>query len=279
MLTASIVTYNHHLLDIEPVLRSLMSSGFDIVYIVDHSDKFLYLEAELKAYTEKMGWKDDVSLEYISHNNNGYGGGHNVAIRKALAVGAKYHLVINPDVWFPKETIDGIIRFMDANPEVGQVMPKILFPNGSIQRLAKRLPAPIDIFGRFCLPHFIIKERNDRYELKETGYKEALSVPYLSGCFMFFRIDCLDRIGRFDERFFMYAEDIDVTRRMHAQYGTVYYPDVIAFHKFNRASHRSLKLFYIHVTNLILYFNKWGWFKDEERKQFNNDIKPWKCQQ
>ncbi len=278
MLTASIVTYNHHLLDIEPVLRSLMSSCFDIIYIVDHSDKFLSLEGEIEVYTQKMGWKEGVALEYISHHNNGYGGGHNIAIRKAISAGAKYHLVINPDVWFPDGTIEKIVSFMEANPTVGQVMPKILFPDGNIQRLAKRLPSILDIAGRFCFPH-IIRKRNEWYELRETGYKEPLSVPYLSGCFMFFRLDYLENIGLFDERFFMYAEDIDVTRRMHARYGTVYFPEVIAFHKFNRASHRSLKLFYIHVKNLILYFNKWGWFKDEERDRFNNEIKPWSCPQ
>lgn len=278
MITASIVTYDHHLLDIEPVLRSLFASPVDIVYVVDHSEHMMELKVELQEFASKVlqgeptlkrKEADGFKLYYYQHENNGYGGGHNFAIRKALESGSSYHLVVNPDVWFGPEVMPELIRYMVLHPEVGQMMPKVLYPNGYIQRVAKLLPTPFDIVGRFCLPKFLIDKRNDKYELRCSGYSLTLNVPYLSGCFMMFRMSALQEIEMFDENFFMYGEDVDITRRMHMRYQTLYYPQTVIYHKFSRASHRSLKLFYIHMANMIRYFNKWGWWKDADRDRYN----------
>ena len=276
MTTASIVTYNHNVLDIEAILRSLASSPVQRVWIVDHSDTLKSLKQELDNFMQTVDMikaaDKGFSLEYIKHKNNGYGGGHNVAIRKALEMGSKYHLVVNPDVWFGQEVIPALTDYMDHHPEVGQMMPQVIYLDGSIQKLAKQLPTPFDIFGRFFLPDFMIRERNSRFELCHSDYKMTLDVPYLSGCFMFFRTEALQNVGLFDEHFFMYAEDIDMTRRIHAHYQTIFYPTVSIFHKFNRASHRSLRLFWIHSVNMLLYFNKWGWWHDAQRDEFNKRV-------
>lgn len=281
MTTASIVTYNHHLLDFEPVLRSLFASPVDIVYVIDHSDSMLELKAELQEFAERVlkgepELKDKAAkgfqLIYIPHKNNGYGGGHNVALRDAMEKGSTYHLVVNPDIWFGPEVIPSLINYMNEHENVGQMMPKVLFPNGQIQRLAKMLPTPFDMFGRLCLPSFIIKRRNTLFELQQSGFTKILNVPYLSGCFMFFRMSALKETGLFDEHFFMYAEDIDMTRRMHRKFETLYYPATTIYHTFTRGSRKSLRLFRIHIVNIIMYFNKWGWFNDSERKQVNNNV-------
>ncbi len=278
MITASIVTYDHHLLDIEPVLRSLFASPVDVIYIVDHSEHMLELKDELQEFAAKvlqgepeLRRKEQAGFKmiYCPHENNGYGGGHNHAIRMADELGSQFHLVVNPDIWFGPEVMPELIRYMVLHPEVGQMMPKVLFPNGYIQRLAKLLPTPFDIFSRFCLPAFMIEKRNRRYELDCTGYTMVLDVPYLSGCFMMFRMSALKEIDMFDEHFFMYAEDVDISRRMHQKYKTLYYPPTVVYHKFCRASHRSLKLFWIHMTNMIMYFNKWGWWNDPDRRAVN----------
>lgn len=278
MITASVVTYDHHLLDIEPVLRSLFASPVDVVYVIDHSEHMLDLDAELREFAQKVlkgepelrrKESEGFKLIYFKHDNNGYGGGHNFAIRMAEKLGSQYHLVVNPDVWFGPEVMPRLIQYMVLHPEVGLMMPKVLYPNGHIQRLAKLVPTPLDIIGRFCLPKFLIEKRNDRYELRCSGYSLILNVPCLSGCFMMFRMSSLLEINMFDESFFMYGEDVDISRRMHALYQTIYYPDAVIYHKFSRASHKSLKLFSFHMTNMIRYFNKWGWWKDKERDLFN----------
>lgn len=281
MTTASIVTYNHHLLDIEPVLRSLFASPVDIVWVIDHSDEMDDLQSELDEFTGRVLTGEPLLREkvangfkliYRRHENNGYGGGHNVALREAYAMGVTYHLVVNPDIWFGPRVIPALQKYMDEHDDVAQMMPKVLYPNGYIQPLAKLLPTPFDMFGRLCLPSRLIRKRNARFELCDSDFRMILNVPYLSGCFMFFRLSAVAEVDFFDEKMFMYAEDIDITRRLHQHNKTLYYPEVPVYHKFSRASHRSLRLFWIHFTNIIMYFNKWGWFRDKERDAINRAV-------
>ena len=278
MITASIVTYDHHLLDFEPVLRSLFASPVDVIYVIDHSEHMLELKAELQEFAAhvlegephlRRKVANGFQLIYFEHPNNGYGGGHNYAMRMAAEAGSQYHLVVNPDVWFGPEVMPELIRYMTLHPEVGQMMPQVLYPNGYTQRVAKLLPTPVDFFGRFFLPAFLFDSRNSRFELRQSGFTMMLDVPFLSGCFMMFRMSALQEVGMFDEDFFLYAEDIDITRRMHARYRTLYYPKLSIYHKFSRASHHSLKLFWFHATSIVKYFNKWGWWDDPERTAFN----------
>lgn len=281
MITASVVTYNHHLLEFEPVLRSLFASPVDIVYVIDHSDDMMELKNELQEFAQrvlngepelKQKANKGFKLIYLPHENNGYGGGHNVALREAKRLGSTYHLVVNPDVWFGPEVIPSLVSYMDEHEDVGQMMPKVLYPNGQVQRLAKMLPTPFDFIGRFCMPRFLINRRNKIFELQQSGYTKVMNLPYLSGCFMFFRMSALDEVGLFDEHFFMYAEDIDMTRRMHQKYQTLYFPPAIIYHTFTRGSRKSLRLLRIHIVNIIMYLNKWGWFKDEERDIVNRKV-------
>ena len=175
-------------------------------------------------------------------------------------------------MWFGPEVIPALIEYMDAHDEVGQIMPKVMYPNGQIQRLAKLLPTPLDFFGRFCLPVFLIKRRNTRFELVQSGFSKAMNVPFLSGCFMFLRMTAMEKVGMFDERFFLYAEDIDMTRRMHQVYKTIFYPDTIIYHTFTRGSRKDLRLMLIHIVSTIKYLNKWGWWRDKERTRINKQV-------
>ena len=96
-----------------------------------------------------------------------------------------------------------------------------------------------------------------------------MNVPYLTGCFMFLRLSALEQVGLFDERYFMYPEDIDLTRRLHTRFLTLYYPYATVIHDHERASYKNLKMLMIHIVNLCRYFNKWGWIFDAERDRFN----------
>ncbi|MBO7378708.1 MAG: hypothetical protein J6U31_03025, partial [Bacteroidales bacterium] len=144
MITASVVTYDHHLLDIEPVLRSLFASPVDIVYVIDQSENMLDLKQELLTYANKVlkgepelreKLNEGFQLLYFPHENLGYGSGHNFAIRMAIEAGSTYHLVVNPDIWFGPEVFPTILSYMKQHPEVGQIMPRVLYPKGNEQRL------------------------------------------------------------------------------------------------------------------------------------------------
>ena len=94
--------------------------------------------------------------------------------------------------------------------------------------------------------------------MRDTGYNQIMDVPYLSGSFMLLRTSALKEVGLFDERFFMYPEDIDLTRRIGAKYRTIFYPEVSVIHHHEKASYKSVKLLIIHVWNIMKYFWKWG---------------------
>ena len=77
------------------------------------------------------------------------------------------------------------------------------------------------------------------------------------------------KVGVFDENIFLYTEDIDLTRRMHQYYRTVFYPHANVYHLHERGSYKNLALLVCHIKSAITYFNKWGWFNDPERDKIN----------
>ena len=176
---------------------------------------------------------------------------------------------MNADVLVKAEDLDYLHDFMKHNPQVGLVMPKVVYPDGRLQYLCKLLPTPLDVFGRRFLPQKWFAKRNRRYELRDSGYDKMMNVPYLSGCFMFMRTEAVLKARLFDERYFMYPEDIDLTRTIHRDYLTVFLPDVTIVHDHERGSYKSWRLLWIHIVNMCRYFNKWGWFIDKERRLMN----------
>jgi hypothetical protein len=166
---------------------------------------------------------------------------------------------------------------LELNKSVGLVMPRVLYPDGSSQNLCKRLPTPADILAKRLFAgklRRLVHRRLSAFELGDMDTKNALSVPFLSGCFMLIRKKALHDVGVFDERFFLYFEDLDLTRRIHGQYDTVYYPGVTIIHRHDKGSYTSMKLLLCGIRSAIAYFNKWGWLFDRERDQINCAVGP-----
>ena len=260
MLNTSIVLYNHSVVEIESLIKSLrQSKQVDEMFLIDNSPV-------RNPDFEKL------PATYIFNNKNlGYGAAHNIAIRKTIEQDIPFHLVVNPDIEFESSIFDELVDFMQKNSDVGLLMPKVLYPTGEIQYLCKLLPKPSDLFFRRFLPSKWSQQSNERFELRSSGYDKLMDVPYLSGCFMLLRTQALKNVGLFDERFFMYPEDIDLTRRINREYRTVFYPNVSVIHNHTQGSYKSGLLLWVHLINMIRYFNKWGWFFDAERKKVNEE--------
>lgn len=242
----------------------MLNSCISTLYLIDNSP-CRDLENHVAGY-------DTNRVVYIfSGRNLGYGAGHNIAIREAMKRDARYHVILNPDILFAPDSIDKLHEFMNLNPDVGQVMPKVVYPTGEIQYLCKLIPTPVDLLFKRFLPAKLCRRRLYKFRLEFTGYNRAMNIPYLSGCFMFFRVSALKDVGLFDERFFMYPEDIDMTRRMHEKYKTMFYPDTTIIHAHAAASYVSKKMLCVHILNMIKYFNKWGWIFDQKRVQKNRE--------
>lgn len=262
MITVSIVTYKTNLEELAKCLQSLTSPLVSQIYVVDNSS--------MKDIADFCQWYPNVM--YIASENVGYGAGHNQALRRVMKSDEKYHLVLNSDVYFEPKVMDQLATYMDAHEDVAQVQPNVVYPNGEFQYTCRLLPTPANLIFRRFLPKSMVESMNVRYQLKFNDHKKEMNIPYHQGSFMFFRTKCFEKTGLFDERFFMYPEDIDITRRMHKYFKTMFWPGATVVHAHRAASYKSKKMLKIHMTNMIKYFNKWGWLFDKERSQWNKQL-------
>jgi GT2 family glycosyltransferase len=83
------------------------------------------------------------------------------------------------------------------------------------------------------------------------------------------RVSDFKKVNGFDEKIFLYVEDVDLTRRLHKITKTVYYPEIEVEHGLARGSYKFSKLVVYHINSAIYYFNKWGWFFDKSREHIN----------
>jgi len=262
-LTISIVIYKYEDL-LDRVLQSCLNSNLNLqVLLIDNSSQY---------FSGKNTYKDP-RIKFISTEINlGYATANNLAMRLAQGK-SKYHLVLNPDVYFEPDILQELFDYMESNLDVGLLMPTVCSLDGSTQNLCKMLPSPFALFFRRFSPLvFLNRWVNFQYEMQFADYNNIMEVCFLSGCFMFLRTEVFDKVGYFDDRFFLYMEDVDYCRRIHQYYRTVYYPRVKVYHKNNKGSYKSLRLLHYHMVSAIMYFNKWGWFFDTKRKRINKRV-------
>lgn len=257
---ASIVTYKTDRDELSRALGLLKRSAVERVTVVDNSP-----DDSLRELVISSG------ADYIkSEKNLGYGAAHNIALRRSLSDQQMcYHLVMNSDISFDDDTLGRITAFMNSRREVGQLIPRMVYPDGRIQASVRLLPTPLDLILRRFLPRCIGRKSRRRFTLADWSHDAEANIPYHQGSFMFFRLDALRQTGLFDERFFMYPEDVDITRRIHERFVTLFWPGATIVHDHRAASYRSLKMLGIHVVNMARYFNKWGWFYDPARRKIN----------
>ena len=267
LLNISIVLYKTPEDEWKPLVQELLRSQYvHRIYLVDNSPEPLPDDKLLMPHSQ---WQ---KVNYIHTGKNlGYGAANNIAIRDTIYDEIPFHLVINSDIQVKAEAIDNLLSVMQSNAIIGQLMPRVVDTNGELQYLCKLLPTPFDLLRRILFgKRGKNSQRNARFELRQLDHSRPINAPYLSGCFMLLRTEALLKAGLFDERYFMYPEDIDLTRRIHRDFLTLYYPSETIVHAHRKASYHSVRMLWIHATNMIRYFNKWGWIVDKERELFNN---------
>lgn len=261
-LSVSIVLYKNPVSMLEKAIKSALNTALDItLYLIDNSPT---------NKLQKLSEMDSRIIYIHNPSNPGFGAAHNIAIAQSIQSEAHNHLVLNPDIYFETGVLEDITLFMNSNTDVGLVMPKVLYPNGETQYIARLLPTPWDLFARRFIPiKSYLEKLNRRYELTFFNYTSTIEVPFISGCFMFLRTETLKEVGYFDESFFMYLEDADLSRRIGMVSKTVLYPHVSITHEYQRGSHRSFKLLMTFIRSVFIYFNKHGWFLDTYRTKIN----------
>lgn len=186
--------------------------------------------------------------------NLGFGGGHNQVLP---LLHSDYHFVLNPDILVDSNVLGDICAWLEGRPEVVMATPKLLFPNTDREQiLPKRKPNVLGLLARQGVPG--LKKYGDHYAMLDEDLSKPTPIEFCTGSFFCMRTQVFQAIGGFDEGYFMYVEDADITQKAR-QKGLVYYlPQFTAYHAWHRAPAKSLKPFLQQVGSMGRYFGKWG---------------------
>lgn len=186
--------------------------------------------------------------------NVGFGAGHNKVLD---LIDSEFHVCINPDITLNSDVISEMADYMKNNLDIGVISPKVLYPDGSVQILPKRDPRLRYLFARRSKIK-ALKKCKDIYEMTDAGVDNTYDIEFASGCFIFVRTALLKKVGGFDECYFMYLEDADLSRMIREYARIQYNPAFTVYHHWRHAGAKQLNLLLIHVISMLKYLIKWG---------------------
>lgn len=262
-LDVSVVVYKHKEQQIAEVLETLIISAEKStinnirISIIDNYG--IFSDEELKKNITK---KNNSSVTYdikVLHpkRNLGYGKANNIACNMN---DSKYHLVLNPDVFFDESAIPNAISYLDSNCDVVLVSPKIENEQGIIVSGIKRSPSFSILFLRFLNVNFlnkIFKKSLDYYACMDIIQSDIpQDIIMASGCCMLFKKEALKKTGGFDENFFLYFEDFDLSLRTK-KYGKVHYlPSFKIKHLGGNTGRKGFTHIRYFITSMLKFFWK-----------------------
>ena len=250
---------------VDTLVADISDCPFDIqITVVDNSENKDNIK---EALSEKFS-----QVKYIDAGGNvGFGKGNTIGFQ---ATPARHYFALNRDtiILENSNTIERVIRFMDEHPKIGCIGPKLVNMDGTIQYACYRF----DIASILIKPlkqinldkkYKFVKKHADKLLMKDFDHNETRPVDWVLGAAMVVRQEVVDDVGWFDDRFFMYLEDCDWSRRMWEAGWPVYYVhDVVIKHKHERGSAQvpgvvkallKNKLARIHLNSWIKYLWKW----------------------
>ncbi len=240
----SIVTYN----DLERVKNTIetlteFSKSVNLfIYVIDNGSSDGTVRYLREHYPQ---------VSVIDNGENvGFGKAHNEIIGRLTS---KYHIVCNPDIIVDRDAVGKLCEYMDKNPSVAMATPKIMSADGTEQHLQKRRPRfKYLLAGRLPFLHKLRAE----YTRENENLTEPAEIEFSTGCFFIIKTEIFKKLSGFDERFFMYFEDADISDRVRSFGKLVFYPETYVIHLWERSSSKSLKYLKIHICSMFKYFLK-----------------------
>ena len=254
-LTISIVIYKSDKNQLLETLDSLVlacnkSKIYNYRIYLINNDRFF------PEYLNKINLKNLDILD--GHGNIGYGAGHNLISNNI----GKYHLVLNPDVILDEKSILNSIKRMEEHPNIGLITPNTKNEYNKRQFIVKAYPSILIFFLRAINNKFLNKlfsKKLMNYECHNLNYKTLNKVIFCGGCFMFFRSNVFKQIKGFDEKYFLYFEDMDISYRSNLISENIYDPEVKITHFGGNASRKGLSHWKYFILSLLIFFKKYGW--------------------
>jgi len=248
MCDLGIVIVNYNTRDLlRTCLRSVYASHGDFGYdvcVVDNASSDGSAEMVTSEFPQVHLIANTENLGYPKANNQGLEAfGFSDRVGGHAAELPKFALLLNPDTELPPGALAGMITFMAQNPDAGVAGPKLVLPDGSLDKACRRsLPTPDVCFYRITgLARLFPRSRRfGRYNLTYLDPDRVAEVGSVVGAFMLVRGEAIVQAGLMDEQFFMYGEDLDWACRIQAAGWKVYYnPAVTVLHVKRAASRHS----------------------------------------
>ncbi|MBR3968039.1 MAG: glycosyltransferase family 2 protein [Clostridia bacterium] len=242
LVSAAIVTYND--IDcvptaVESVLKNTKKYPLKF-YVIDNNSTDGTADLIEKSY----------KVSVIRQNKNlGFGAGHNIALGQQLG---KYHFVINPDISFDSDVISDMVDYFENNSDVIMAMPKILNLDGTEQKLPKERPT----FKRLFLGRLFSSVRSE-YVWANKQITTPTEIDFCTGCFFCIRTNAFEKLGGFDERYFMYLEDADLALKAKQLGKVMILPQFSVTHMWERECTKSLKYLILHIISGFKFLFKW----------------------
>ena len=182
------------------------------VVVLDNASE----DGSADAVRERFPWGRVIEQPYRA----GFGANHNRVIRETRG---RYVYVLSHDALVEPGSLERMVAYMDESPCVGVLAPRIRYPDGRPQASAWRFPSPlVAALGTLTLA---------RRGVVQSHGEEVRPVDWAMGCALLLRRSALDEVGVFDEGFFMYSEETDLSRRLaRAGFETRLFPSVTVFH-------------------------------------------------
>lgn len=236
---------------LEAVFNSQTSYSYEVI-VVDNNSADGTPEKILKDFPQS----DYPNLRLIRNENNGFSKGNNIGFKESKG---KNLLILNPDTAVQTNTIQKCLDYLNTHSDIGALGCKLIKADGILDPACRRsFPNPVNSFARlFHLSKLFPKSKLlNSYNLSYLSENEIADVDALSGAFMLIPREVFIKAGCFDEKYFMYGEDLDLCWAIkHLEYRIVYYPDSFTYHYKGQSSRKTpyIALYNFHQAMWIFY--------------------------
>lgn len=199
-------------------------------------------------FTEDLSFK---STDYpfpitIIQNNQpkGFGANHNQAF---TLCDTPYFCVINPDIRLLSDPFYILLEELDQH-SAAVIAPLVLNPQRQIEDSVRKFPTPLSVFKKFF---------SKKIALDYVLNKVIINPDWVAGMFMLFRSEKYQLVGGFDERYFLYYEDVDICKSLHKLgENIVFSPNTSVIHAARRSSHKKMNYLFLHISSMLRFFLK-----------------------
>lgn len=233
---------------LDSIVRSSVAFPYEII-VVDNASKDDTAACVARKYPSVKLIHNEENHGFATANNQG-----------AAVAGGQYLLILNPDTVLFEDTLGSMVHFMDANPDIAMCGPHILNDDMSQQKSVRNFPSWRGAFYRYTILKYLglFKPHFERWHNRRFDYNRQADIEQLIGAAMLIRRDVFEKMGRFDERYFMYYEEVDLCQRLRNNgYRVVYYPEARLVHLGGKSAKQiPARTRLMMLQSLLLYFRK-----------------------